>query len=258
MPSTYAHYRFGMDAVPLLSKEAQLSIGRFPNLFHVGLHGPDPFFHYNLLWHTETGALGHSMHQLSGEEFFTRVCKRYRMHPSEGGHSYLYGFLAHYALDSVCHPFINGIAQQGEIGHVEMESEFERFLLDLDGKNPPGRQNTGRHLKLTRSESYTVAELLSPVTAGQFRQAIRHMGLNCRLLATVNPRLVHSFLSHFERSVADQQVPDTPNTNCAYLDGRLYDLYQKALALYPSLVQQMDTHIQDRLPFGEEFQQPFG
>ena len=258
MPSTYAHYRFGCDAVSLLPKKAQLTIGRFRRLYDVGLHGPDPFFHYNFLCHTEVGDLGNSMHKLTGEAFFTQICKRYRMHPSEAGRSYIYGFLGHYVLDSMCHPFINETVAQGEVGHIEMESEFERFLLDLDGKKPPNRQDVSGHLKLTRTESYTVAELLDPVTAGQFRQAVRNMHLNFHLLATVNPKLVHWFLSHFEKSIADQMMPETPNKKCAYLDGRLYDLYQQALTLYPSLVQQVDAHMEDRSPFGEDFLKPFG
>ena len=258
MPSTYAHYRFGADAIPTLPRSIQLSIGRFRRLYDVGLHGPDPFFHYNVLWNTEVGGLGNSMHELTGEAFFTQVCKRYRMHPSEGGRCFLYGFLAHYALDSMCHPFINRTVDQGEVGHIEMESEFERFLLDLDGKKPPNRQDVSGHLKLTRSESDTAAELLHPVTAGQFRQAVRHMHLNFHLLGTVNPRLVHWFLLHFEKEIADQMIPEEPNRKCAYLDGRLYDLYQQALTLYPSLVRQMDDHIEKRTPFGEDFQKTFG
>ena len=94
MPSDYAHYRFGIQAIPTLPKELQRSIGRFRQLFDVGLHGPDPFFHYNILRKTAIGQLGNSMHQLTGTQFFTRACSRLRLHPTEAGAVYLYGFLA--------------------------------------------------------------------------------------------------------------------------------------------------------------------
>ena len=258
MPSTYAHYRFGTEAIRLLGKDAQLAVARFRPLYDAGLHGPDIFFHYNILWRNAVVQLGHSMHELSGREFFSQVCKRQRMHPSEAGMAYLYGFLAHYALDSVCHPFINEIVAQGEIGHVEMESEFERFLLDVDHRVPPHRQDVGRHLHLTRSEAATAADLLYPVTAGTVRRSVRHMAWHFHLLATVNPQLMEKALSHAGKNIRDQQIPREPNRNCAYLDGDLHRLYRQALELYPVLVAQMEDHIKNRTPLGEEFAGNFG
>lgn len=259
MPSTYAHYRFGTEAIPMLSKEAQRAISHFRSLYDVGLHGPDPFFHYNIFRRTAVGALGTTMHQQTGEEFFTKACKRLRMHPSEAGAAYLYGFLAHFALDSVCHPFINGIAAQGEIGHVELESEFERFLLDVDHRTPPHRQDVGRHLHLTRSECATVSDLLPPTTPANIHRAVSNMARHVHLLATVNPQLVSKALKPLGKDICDQQTPPEPNKNCAYLDGQLYELYGQALKLYPSLALQMEEHIKNRTPLdSEDFRKDFG
>ena len=186
------------------------------------------------------------------------VCKRQRMHPSEAGMAYLYGFLAHYALDSVCHPFINDIVAQGEIGHVELESEFERFLLDVDHKTPPNRQDLSRHLHLTRSEASTAAYLLADVSAGKIRRSVKNMALNFHLLATVKPELTDRVLRHMGKDIQDQQIPADPNRNCAYLDGDLHRLYRQALELYPSLTAQMEDHIKNRTPLGEDFAKDFG
>ena len=258
MPSTYAHYRFGTQVIRGLSKEAQLSIARFRSLFDAGLHGPDIFFHYNIFFHTAIGDLGNSMHRLTGQEFFSQVCKRQRMHPSEAGMAYLYGFLAHYALDSICHPFINETAAGGEIGHVEMETEFDRFLLDVDHKLPPCRQDLGTHLHLTRSESATVSYLLSAATPGSIRRAVRNMARHEHLLAAVNPRLLSKILDRMGKDIRDQLMPPEPNSNCAYLDGQLHQLYKEALEKYPSLVAQMEEHIHSRTPLGEDFSPIFG
>ena len=257
MPSTYAHYRFGTEVIKTLNKDAQLAIARFRPLFDVGLHGPDIFFHYNIFFHTATGELANTMHLESGQEFFQKACKRQRMHPSEAGMAYLYGFLAHYALDSLCHPFIYSIVSQGEIGHVELESEFDRFLLDVDHRNPPHRQDLGKHLHLSRSEAATAAYLLSDVSAGAVRRSVRNMALHSHLLATVKPELQKKVLSHMGRDIADQLMPQEPNRNCAYLDGDLHRLYKQALALYPGLAAQMEDHILNRTPLGEDFQKPF-
>ena len=258
MPSTYAHYRFGTEVIPLLGRDAQLAVARFRSLYDVGLHGPDIFFHYNLFWHTAIGDLGNSMHAQTGKAFFSQMCKRQRMHPSEAGMAYLYGFLAHYALDSVCHPFINDIVSQGEIGHVELESEFDRFLLDIDHKVPPHKQDIGRHLRLSRSECATAAYLLPPNTPGTIHRAVKHMARHQHLLATVDPRLSAKVLGKMGRDIADQLMPQEPNKNCAYLDGELRKLYGQALERYPILVRQMEALIQDRTPLGEEFEKDFG
>ena len=258
MPATYAHYRFGTQVIPKLSKDAQLAVARFRSLYDTGLHGPDIFFHYNIFWHTAAGSLGHSLHMQTGQEFFSRVCKRQRMHPSEAGMAYLYGFLAHYALDSVCHPFINQIAAEGEIGHVELESEFERFLLDVDHMVPPEKQDMSKYIHVSRSEASTAAYLLSPVTTGQVRRSVRNMSRHLHLLAVVKPSITDKALSHLGKELRDQQIPPEPNRNCAYLDGDLHRLYQEALELYPTLVAQMEDHIQNRTPLGEEFARTFG
>ena len=44
MPSTYAHYRFGVAMLPGLPGDVRRTIGRFRRLFDVGLHGPDIFY----------------------------------------------------------------------------------------------------------------------------------------------------------------------------------------------------------------------
>ena len=258
MPSTYAHYRFGTQVIPKLDRDAQLAVARFRSLYDAGLHGPDIFFHYNIFWHTAIGSLGSSMHKLTGQEFFSRFCKRLRMHPSEAGTAYLYGFLAHYALDSICHPFINKIAAEGEIGHVELETEFDRFLLDVDHKVPPHRQDLGRHLHLTRSECATVSYLLPETTPGSIRRSVKNMARHAHLLATVNPKISAKALAPMGKDILDQLMPQEPNRNCAYLDGDLHRLYKEALELFPVLASQIEANIRDRSPLGEEFEKDFG
>lgn len=44
MPANYAHYRFGVKAIPLLPAEMQRTVRRFRRLYDMGLHGPDLFF----------------------------------------------------------------------------------------------------------------------------------------------------------------------------------------------------------------------
>lgn len=258
MPSTYAHYRFGAEAVSLFSKDAQRAIRHFRSLYDAGLQGPDPFFHHNILKPISGGNPGKTIHAMTGEAFFIHACKRLRMHPSEAGAAYLYGFLAHYVLDSLCHPFIEATVAEGEVNHVEMETEFDRFLLDVDHLYPPYRQDFSRYLRLTRNECATAADLLPAATPGFVRRCTRNMARHVHLLATVNPKLIHAVLKPLGKDIAFHQMTAEPNRNCAYLDGRLYELYGQAMELLPYLAQQLEEHITDRSPLGDDFQRNFG
>ena len=50
--------------------------------------------------------------------------------------AYLYGFICHYALDRVCHKYINEYADYDMGMHFKIEAEFDRLLMSRDGYNP--------------------------------------------------------------------------------------------------------------------------
>ena len=258
MPSNYAHYRFGIQALPSLPRNLQRSIGRFRQLYDVGMHGPDLFFHYNIVMRTPIGRMASTMHEETGAQFFTRACKRLRMHPSEAGTVYLYGFLGHFCQDSICHPVVHAHTDEGPIGHVELETEFDRFLLEKDGKLPPCRQDFSRHMRLSRNEAATAAELLHPATASQVYRSAANMALNTHLLARANPRILSAVLGKMGPEISHQQMPEQENTHCSFLDPEFYALYQHALALYPKMAQQLAAHMDHRAPFGAEFDKIYG
>ena len=258
MPSDYAHYRFGIQALPGLPRDLQRSVGRFRQLYDVGQHGPDPFFHYNILKKTSVGKLASDMHLETGLQFFTRAANRLRNHPSEAGTVYLYAFLGHFCLDSVCHPYVHAHTDEGPIGHTEMEIEFDRYLLELDGKNPPYAQDFSSHMALSRNESATAAELLQSVTAGQVYRSNHNMAMHTHLLHKVSPRLLGAVLKGQKQEVRDQVMPMEEYTRCSFLNAEFYALYEQALALYPVLVQQLSDHLARRAPFGEEFKKIYG
>ena len=157
MPYHYAHYRFGVAMLNVMPADLQRVAKRHRRLFDVGLHGPDIFFCYNLLRNTKIGSLGSRIHSQTGKEFFGRACRNLRLRPSSEGEAYLYGLLCHYALDSACHPFIWEQDKQGIAEHIAMETEFDRFLLDMDGKRPPENQKLTKHLYLETRECATAA-----------------------------------------------------------------------------------------------------
>ena len=49
MPSTYAHYRFGVGLLTTMPGDVRRTIQRFRRRFDVGLHGPDIFYYQSAL-----------------------------------------------------------------------------------------------------------------------------------------------------------------------------------------------------------------
>ena len=58
MPSTYAHYRFGKDVLDRLPAKQKQDIQEHPDLYNVGLHGPDLLFYYKPISHNPINQLG--------------------------------------------------------------------------------------------------------------------------------------------------------------------------------------------------------
>lgn len=256
LPSFYAHARFGQQAAQSIPE--QLTVQRFPQLFHVGCYGPDFFFFYQPMFKTKMGALGSQFHHQTGKEFFEAAAAHLKENPSEGGRAYLYGVLCHYALDSVCHPLIRRESAEGCPGHTELEAEFDRHLLTLDGKEAPHRQNLGRKMKLTWGECVTVSGFYPPATAYTVRLGVGTMALVCRALTMKNRELLQT-LFRLGGTYAVQLVMFTrPNHRCAHLIEPLEQLYQQALERFPTLAAQLDALLENGTPLGPEFDATFG
>lgn len=258
MPSTYAHYRFGTLAVPALPEEIQRSVQRFRQLYDVGLHGPDLFFFYQPLFQTKMGALGRQYHAMTGTQFFEKAVQQLHQAPSEGAQVYLYGVLGHYALDSVCHPLILKTAAEGKLGHVEIETEFDRYLLAADGREPPHLQRRARHVRLTWGECVTVSHFYPPASAYTVRHSVRHMVLTDWLLAAKNRETLPRLLRLGGPNAVQMAMYTRPNHSCAVMNEPLEALFHQALERYPRMAEQLQSHFFTGVAFGPEFEAAFG
>ena len=253
MPSNYAHYRFGGLVLNSLEPELSRPIQRFRRIFDVGLHGPDLLFYYNPFWSNASGQLGSQLHRKTGREFFSAACALLKQAPSETGAIYLFGLLGHYCLDSVCHPYISEKHADQQVRHAELETDFDRYLLRLDGKLPPHLQCINEHMHLTRGECVTVSQFLSPATPAQISTSIRNMRIHTKLLSHRNRGLLEAILKLTNENVRDHVMTSKPNPRCERLHPELLELYSKALERYPLLLQQLIAHINDNVPLGEDF-----
>lgn len=255
MPASYAHYRFGKLVLPNLPPDARQCISRFRRMFDVGLQGPDFFFYYNPLMKTAVGQLGGQFHSQTGQEFFARACAAAT---SEAARAYLYGLLGHYCLDSACHPFVQSKVDSGEVRHVALESEFDRYLLEMDGEPSPHTYNISKFLKLTRGECMTVAEFFPGATGANVNRGVRNMIFALNFLSSKNRKGRERLLKLINANLLDNLVPRRGLPVYARMDSELLARFNRQVRHYPEMLRQIQEHMQTDEPLGEDFQATFG
>ena len=112
MPAVVSHY--------LLAERVFNDISnRFPgldkNLFSWGASGPDIFFAHRVMpWQRQPSIakLSHVMHNGYAEPLLNYLYEYAQTRDSIRAKSYAFGFVTHYAFDSVAHPYIVGYAEE--------------------------------------------------------------------------------------------------------------------------------------------------
>lgn len=112
MPDTITHYLFGLDTTKNIPDSPLYRIIKdYRNLFFIGLQGPDPMYYHaphKKLNYAFVASLMHQDH--TGYFLSSALCfaKKYVDQPDlfEPCMAYISGMLCHYALDTVCHPYI--------------------------------------------------------------------------------------------------------------------------------------------------------
>lgn len=261
MPSVYAHYRFGITLLSAMPADVRKTISRFRNLYEVGLHGPDLFYYASPMIPTGGDFLGIKYHEQTGREFFCRVCRAVRMERSEAALAYLYGVLCHYCLDSVCHPVIARLVAEENVRHTRLETEFDRYLLDTDGKQPAYAQDFSPHIKATAGEAETISRFYPPATPGGIRRAVRSMAFYTKLLATsdgMGRTLLEKGIGVIPKEIQGMLMTKAPDPSCAALCPQLMECYCQAEKKFPAYLEQLREHMTYSAQFGEEFNLPFG
>lgn len=137
MPAIYAHDKFGSLVYTRLTGEIKTIAKAFPLPFRIGLQGPDILFFYHPLKSNPVSKLGFGLHEETGTKFLLHglpVVAEKGIHSGE--YAYLLGFVCHFILDSECHPYVSACIEATGVDHNSIESEFEKYLMRLDGIEP--------------------------------------------------------------------------------------------------------------------------
>jgi len=260
MPSSYAHYRFGCQTAAFLPDKVQLCVVQQRHLYEIGLHGPDFLFFRNPLFLDRLYKLGLLVHRIPGKVFFENAAASIVKDPTPGQISYLFGVLNHFVLDSICHPYVNQIAQSKKAGHIELETEFDRKLMLLDGVKKPYHQKLTGHICLkNKQDPYDIALFYPGASPADIRTCFRLfclVGNLCALPFTPLRKLLTSGKCGATAKEMVMHIEDNPN--CTPYIPELLALYQQALGLFPKLSENLYAHLTNHVPLQEEFDLIFG
>ena len=248
MPSTYAHYRLGRDVLQRLDPDLRAIAEGHRQLYDIGLHGPDILFYYDALHRNPTSQVGFSTHRLPGRDFFgpTRHALS-RMDDRGAGEAYLMGFVCHFALDSTCHPFIEEYIQNNGIAHTKIEGEFDRMLLEMDGKDPV-RQSLVSHINPTEENASIIAEFFPTVDSGQVMRALEDM-IHYNDLLVCPGKLKRWMVSRTLRKSGNYDdmiglvLKSVGDPACDASNTRLTELYGESTDLSVSLIRDLHAYL---------------
>ncbi len=239
MPTTYAHYYFGRRAEPLLPEAAADAVRANRQLYNIGLYGPDILFYAQPLKSNPVGRLGSAMYDRTASAFFCPARAVYAAAENRAGAlAYLAGFLCHYALDSACHGYIEKKCAVSDLTHGEIENEFDRYLLEKDGRDVFHTDVTA-HIVPSAENAAAIAPFFAELTAGQIRRSLRHMKLCCGLLSgrgwrrpvvDVGLRLSGQYAELHKMVMAKRPLPGSEDSNL-----RLEKLLDRELETYARL-----------------------
>ncbi len=134
MPAVYAHDSFGVAVRNRMMEDLKELTTKYDKAYRDGLQGPDIFFFYHPFYPNWVQKYGQNLHHSDASGFFRHAISvlREKGRDSEE-YAYLLGFICHFTLDSQSHPYIAKQIEKSGVAHMEIEAEFDKYLMRLDG-----------------------------------------------------------------------------------------------------------------------------
>lgn len=130
MPAQYTHQIIAEKIYARLPENICREIQRLPE-YCLGAQGGDVFYFLRLLCRSEKN-WGRRLHNVSIYEVFSALLDAFRVGSTEV-RSYVAGYIAHYAADTVFHPFVYGMTQRLANERPQWRGRWHSYIeSDLD------------------------------------------------------------------------------------------------------------------------------
>ncbi len=187
MPAVYAHHRFGNNVLAACRNDvARTAIESYPDLYGIGLQGPDILFYYAPLRSNPYKAAGGALHDAPAAPFFASAAARVSGRPEgQALLSYLLGFVCHFALDNACHSYIEYEIGASGHSHLSIETALDAALMAADGVDWHTVSPAG-YIAVNEVTSQTIARVL-PAGHEEVRTCLANIRRYNRLLMPGGP-----------------------------------------------------------------------
>ena len=150
MPDVVVHAAFGREVLASLPEEIREYL--LPDPYTFALFGPDPWFMYKP-WHRREGR-GRRMHTGKPGLFLSSLLRQAGNSDARREmFSYLSGFLCHYALDSIAHPYIIYVTAEERVfprSHMSLEHALDAYEIRRGGYGAEKHPVTKHYYLLVR------------------------------------------------------------------------------------------------------------
>lgn len=179
MPAFVAHYLLGRQVLDALRTDTRLEHLEEQS-FLLGAQGPDPLLFHRLipLYMPGRSARGVSsgLHRASPNRIFSTMADYLRERPEDrAAFSYACGFLTHYALDSLAHPYIyytqaaikrkRRIPYIGFIVHNRIEANIDAGMINRVLGEPDARTfNVPELLRIPQGTKLEIGQMMAHVS----------------------------------------------------------------------------------------------
>lgn len=263
MPSTFAHYKIGEEVRGELKENIREAIEEYPELYLIGLHGPDILFYYKPLYSNEVNRIGFKLHERPGKDFFENAKRIINRHDNDNRYlAYIYGVINHFSLDVTCHPYIDEKIDKSGISHGEIEVEFDRELMIIEGMNPI-RQSLVDHIIPSMENANVIKEFYDSVSEKQVYKALKSMIFYNKLL--VAPSIIKRIFIYLLLKITGNYkemsgliVNYNKNFNCNDSTLKLLHLFEKAKKLSIELINEFNMNLNGDSKLSDIYKHTFG
>ena len=126
MPALFTHYKFGQDVLKNVNSKLSNDISSSIHYYNMFNQGFDNLYYYPIKWNYYKN-FAIKAHKNKIPDFFTNMIK-YILDNNINNpelNNMIYGFINHYTIDTIIHPFINYQVKNLNISHTRIE-----YILD--------------------------------------------------------------------------------------------------------------------------------
>lgn len=262
MPALYTHDLFGT----LVTREARGDLKQIilknNRAFRTGLQGPDPLFFYRAYGNNRVRRYGNHLHEVSALPFLRHAAAVIRKTGRDTEeYAYLLGYICHFTLDSECHPYVALAIEETGMGHLQIESEFEKHLLRSENHDP-----IRYPLSDLMADDVDIAEVMDPfypsITSEQLHESLRWYKFvkrlfqaKSRLRERITNRLLHLTGKYDSLKGLMHALDDIPE--CQETSLALTCLFKQAVEPAAMLLEDFDAYVRHGLPLPDRFNRNF-